>query len=69
MTKLERRDTYYWNLTPETPLCINCKHFYRHYVWAQGKYTPIDSGHCAFPRLKLREAYDQCNECSRRDNQ
>lgn len=58
MTLNERRDLYSWNLTPDTQLCINCKYFYRHYRedgWA------FDSGHCVYPRLKLRKAYDSCN--------
>lgn len=59
----ERVHQYYWNLTPETPFCINCKHFHRHYVlgsWHHGRYTPIDCGHCVFPRMKERKAYDTC---------
>lgn len=53
----ERREAYYWNLTKETPLCINCKHFHQHY---QRNGRPFNSGHCCFPRLKLRKDYDTC---------
>ena len=58
MTLNERRELYSWNLTPAAQLCINCKYFHRHYRkdgWA------FDSGHCVYPRLKLRRAYDSCN--------
>lgn len=28
--------------------CVNCKHFYQHYVIGRhdGRYTPTDCGHC-----------------------
>ena len=43
--------------------CVNCKHFYQHYVIGRhdGRYTPTDCGHCtATQRVKSRKAYDHC---------
>ena len=57
MTKLEREHMYS-QLTPEMELCINCTHFHRHYH-ENGR--PFDSGHCSFPRSKLKRAYDTCD--------
>lgn len=57
MTLTERMRKYIWNLTEETPFCINCTHFYRHYLQS-GK--ALDCGHCVFPRVKDRKAYDTC---------
>ena len=64
MTLNERRDLYYWNLTPDAALCTNCKHFIRHYIKGGPMHTvsmvSLDCGHCVFPRTKLRKAYDIC---------
>lgn len=38
----------------DTATCKNCVHFYQHYTLTQSRATPIDCGHCAFPRLKKR---------------
>lgn len=61
----ERRDVYYYNLTPETPFCINCKHFIRHYM-KHG--IPYDCGHCCEPRLKNRRVYDTCEKFEKKEN-
>lgn len=57
----ERRETYYWAMSADAPLCANCKHFYLHYL-PHGEYDfrPANSGHCCYPRLKLRRVYDTC---------
>ena len=66
MTLNERRELYYWNLTPDAPLCINCKHFTRHYTKMEPpmckvvRIKQIDCGHCFYPRAKPRNAYDTC---------
>ena len=62
MNITERREIYYWAMSPEAPLCANCKHFHLHYV-KDGilGYRPANSGHCGYPRLKLRRVYDTCN--------
>lgn len=57
MTKSERCKQYFYNLTQDTPFCINCQHFYRHY---QKNGRPLECGHCVYPRLKTRETYDTC---------
>lgn len=37
--------------------CGSCTHFYMHYVrFENGRYIPIDFGHCVFPRIKDRDA-------------
>lgn len=37
--------------------CGDCVHFRRHYIrYKSGRYRPIQSGHCVFPRLKPRSA-------------
>ena len=40
--------------------CETCKHFFQHYVpldWEGTTYfTPCASGHCGYPRIKLRRA-------------
>lgn len=41
----------------ETQVCVNCKHFFRHYTedgW------PFYMGHCVYPRLKNRLIYETC---------
>ncbi len=58
MTKGERRNLYFSSdMTVDTPLCINCKHFYRHYL--KCGYELI-WGHCVYPRIKSRLAFDTC---------
>ena len=32
MNITERREIYYWAMSPEAPLCANCKHFHLHYI-------------------------------------
>lgn len=68
MTPKERMVYYYQNqhwLLKDVPLCINCEHFCQHYIrggppiftiW----WCPLDCGHCIYPRLRDRKAYDTC---------
>ena len=72
MTKRERMKLYYWDRTEEAALCINCRHFYRHYILEReeghiGYCRPIDCGHCSFPRLKERRAYDTCEHFQKKE--
>lgn len=68
MTRREREKMYNrqcWRFPTDIPFCINCEHFYQHYVkGGPPVYTidmvPLDCGHCAFPRTKERKAYDTC---------
>ena len=57
MTKSERYSIYAHCLTPETPMCVNCAHYYPHF--RQDGYS-FECGHCGYPRIKLRYAYDAC---------
>lgn len=37
------------------PGCADCVHFRQHYVRVgRGRYAKAGSGHCVYPRLKLR---------------
>lgn len=38
----------------ETTICRNCEHFHLHYTLDQYQATPLDCGHCSYPRLKKR---------------
>ena len=49
--------------------CINCTHFYQHYV-KHGSYChPIHIGHCAYPRIKDRIVTDSCIHFSQREEE
>lgn len=61
----ERLTIYCHSLTPETPFCVNCSHFFQHY---QRNGKPFNSGHCCFPRLKLRKDYDTCGYFENKPN-
>ena len=56
------KELYHLGIEPETQVCMNCKHFYRHYVSDvfEKNYVPILFGHCSFPRLKNRRVTDTC---------
>ena len=49
---------YIHDETGNAQICLNCKHFHRHYL-KEG--VPLPSGHCGHPRIKLRYAYDACD--------
>lgn len=67
-----RREMYYENryfLPKDVPMCINCWHFFQHYVKTDSLHcAPIDWGHCSFPRLKYRKAFDLCRYFSKVDD-
>lgn len=54
----ERMTMYIHDETGNAQICLNCKHFHRHYL-KEG--VPLPSGHCGHPRIKLRYAYDACD--------
>ncbi len=60
MTEKERKILYDTHLTPEAPLCVNCRHFY-----AKGQ--RVRCGHCDYPRVKTRMPYDICGHFQRRE--
>ena len=64
MTEKERKILYDTHLTPEAPLCVNCRHFYQHY---NAKGQRVRCGHCDYPRVKTRMAYDICGHFRRRE--
>lgn len=68
MTTNERRELFCHSLTANTPLCTNCKHFYQHFLWDGNRFRAANSGHCGFPRLKLRMAYDTCKHFREKDD-
>lgn len=37
-------------------ICGNCEHYYRHFVFSAGTFSPIDYGHCVYPMIKDRTA-------------
>jgi len=37
-----------------TPTCETCTHFRQHYIKFGYRYDKIHSGHCVYPRGKLR---------------
>lgn len=36
-------------------VCGNCKHFHYHYCGCDGRYHPLNCGHCVYPRMKNRQ--------------
>ena len=36
-------------------ICNNCAHYRRHYVLGRERCTPVNCGHCSYPRIKRRE--------------
>ena len=35
-------------------ICGECAHFRQHYVLSSQRCTPVNCGHCSYPRLKRR---------------
>ena len=49
----------YEALSVET--CGNCKYFRRHYIRRENdNYSPLQYGHCVYPRLKKRRTEEHC---------
>ena len=48
------------SISKSEKLCVNCEHFHLHYVLSGGWCVPITMGHCDYPRMKERRAYDEC---------
>ena len=38
------------------PSCRDCTYFYQHYIIDTNRATPVNCGHCRYPRLKHRKA-------------
>lgn len=68
----ERQRLYLHNPGAAGPMCFSCKHFVPHYrrdipAIRGREFVPMHSGHCTFPRGKLRYAYDTCEHWERRE--
>ena len=53
----ERMEAYIHAPGTAMPMCANCTHYYAHYRkdgWSFG------CGHCVYPRMNSRRAYDFC---------
>lgn len=47
----------------DAPMCANCRHYCRHYIRNlehSDQFTPLDEGHCTYPRIKDRLPFDVC---------
>lgn len=61
LNKRQRMHIYMDELTDDTPFCINCRYFVRHYVLQRrNTYRAINDGHCTHKRLKRCLSYDCC---------
>ncbi|MDO4327529.1 MAG: hypothetical protein Q4E24_16150 [bacterium] len=43
------------NITERDFVCANCQHFSQHYIKCGSSYHECYSGHCSYPRNKIRE--------------
>ena len=41
--------------TSENNTCIDCGHYFRHYIRCGSRFRPIALGHCIYPRVKPRD--------------
>jgi len=56
-----------WITNKDKNVCKNCKHFYPHYCMNPvGRLIEVGVGHCGYPRIKDKEAYDSCKYFERR---
>lgn len=58
MTQKER--LYFGGVTKETRMCANCAHYIDHFMKSNGEFYLLAFGHCTYPRIKNRSAYDEC---------
>ena len=50
--------------------CRECRHFLQHYILDEQSCTPINCGHCRYPRLKHRHPGSKaCDHFETRSNQ
>ena len=66
MDTKERRFIFLHSLQRDTPFCVNCVYFVRHYIFSQSmRYEPLQLGHCIHgKRPKNTRAYDECTHFS-----
>ena len=70
ITDKDKRFSAWCNGDKEVAICANCTHFHQHYVrdgtgYGLYQYIPTPYGHCVFPRMKNRNAYDTCKHFKR----
>lgn len=41
--------------------CANCRHFIQHYAIVLDDVSPINAGHCVYPKVKSRRPSDRCD--------
>ncbi len=64
-----KREPEHFGILPECKCCMNCKHFYQHYIVKRASWgwyaDPIYVGHCCYPRFKSRKCGDVCEHFER----
>ncbi len=56
-TVRDRVEAYIHTPGAAMSMCANCAHYYPHY---REDGWPLGCGHCSYPRMKQRRAYDLC---------
>lgn len=56
----EQLKRYCVNQELKPKACGLCKHFYKHYVLADGRFLEIADGHCSKGHKKMRKWEDVC---------
>lgn len=64
----ERTVQVFLNVMEDYPICACCKHYYPHYTMDGNRVVETQCGHCAYPRIKPRKAYDSCAYFERGEN-
>lgn len=61
---MKNRIDYLIQRAENESICANCKYYIEHYVKTpyspNTMFTSIDEGHCTYPRLKNRKAWNSC---------
>lgn len=70
MDTKERRSLFLHNLQKETPFCVNCEYFIRHYIFSRDLcFEPLHMGHCTQgKRTKNTRVYDECAHFSNKNH-
>lgn len=60
----DKRNEYLIQKAGSEHFCANCKYYIEHYIKttypSNSMFNPIDEGHCTYPRLKNRKAWNKC---------
>lgn len=59
----------YWIISKAEEVCANCKHFFPHYTAVHGHRSPVNCGHCAYPRIKHRKPAQSCEHFAHKDRE